>query len=816
MKKILLSIVVFLCLMSFRGISQEYFKLKTKPQIHHCPVSHEVRDHYVPAKKRTQKSKPVDVLVGYSGEIPNEARIAFEQGAVPMIQNMISSDVPLRIIVVWETDDNDYLAAAGPTAFYGGGALTPKPGRVYPVSLIEKILRTNINGEDADIGVFVNSNVNWNYDFSLTSIGSQYDFVSVIVHEIFHGLGFTTSMGLNEETGEGFYNVFTDGSHDVYADFVRLGDAPLETVEDASTAMGQALTSSNLNFERISGETHKIHAPFIYDPGSSLSHLDEQTFSSTESSLMTPFISPGKIERGAGVALEMMYDMGWDMTYINHESIPGKEDFTEDHTLEIEIESDSDFDPSTVFMHYSLDTFQSEVVVPMTFNSQTNRFSATLPAPNDIAYYQYYFEVTNARNVKFTSPGEAPALFTYTFFYDIDNIGPFITHDPLTSINNEETAVVLEALITDDLFGVDTAFVEWTINGTVQSPVGMIPRIGFDGTPLDNEFTATLVFPDGALDAGDVVTYKILALDDSKSQNQGKFPIRGDEWEVIVEQVAQAVVTYMNDFEVVSEDFAGNGFSQIISSGFQNRSMQTTHPYPEAGANNSLNLIYQLNVPIQIRENDPLIEFNEVVIVEPGEPGTTFGVDEFWDYVIVEAQKLGDTEWKPLLDGYDSSSDPAWLNRYNSAPLTASSTLYRERVIDMTASGDFVPGDRVFIRFRLFSDPAVNAWGWGVDDLFIQDVGSAVEDYILRENFTVLPNPATTEINVVMELESSSERLDIIVADPLGKQVYRKSINNVNSRINETIDIADLPSGVYFVNAIFDGKDLISKKIIKQ
>ena len=32
----------------------------------------------------------------------------------------------------------------------------------------------------------------------------------------------------------------------------------------------------------------------------------------------------------------------------------------------------------------------------------------------------------------------------------------------------------------------------------------------------------------------------------------------------------------------------------------------------------------------------------------------------------------------------------------------------------------FDPGDTIFIRFRLFSDPAVVAWGWAIDDIVIQ------------------------------------------------------------------------------------------------
>ena len=70
-----------------------------------------------------------------------------------------------------------------------------------------------------------------------------------------------------------------------------------------------------------------------------------------------------------------------------------------------------------------------------------------------------------------------------------------------------------------------------------------------------------------------------------------------------------------------------------------------------------------------------------------------------------------------MLDGYDSDSDDEWLSAYNSQK-DGDPSMYKERSINILDSFD--PDDEILIRFRLFSDPGVQAWGWVIDDLVIQ------------------------------------------------------------------------------------------------
>ena len=154
-----------------------------------------------------------------------------------------------------------------------------------------------------------------------------------------------------------------------------------------------------------------------------------------------------------------------------------------------------------------------------------------------------------------------------------------------------------------------------------------------------------------------------------------------------------------------------------------------------------------MRYPIIVKENG-VVSFDEVVLVEPGEPGTSFGDDEFWDYVVVEASKDNGNSWLPLLNGYDSGSNVSWLTVYNSnisgqdSRATGSKDLFINRQFSITGNGNFRDGDTILIRFRLFSDPYAHGWGWVIDNLRVQQPVSNRNQVQLSPGHIVLwPNP---------------------------------------------------------------------------
>ena len=210
-------------------------------------------------------------------------------------------------------------------------------------------------------------------------------------------------------------------------------------------------------------------------------------------------------------------------------------------------------------------------------------------------------------------------------------------------------------------------------------------------------------------------------------------------------------------------------------------------------------------------------------MVEPGDPGTRFGDTEFWDFVIVEGRRLEETTWRPFLDGYDSTEDPAWLSTYNNglqgqnSNAAGSNTLFRDRTIDMQANGNFSEGDTVVVRFRLFSDPFAVGWGWAIDNLRIQDTQVAVEDFVDNQDFKVFPNPATDQfLNIKSSFKQPVEKVNVQIHNIHGQLLFQQVYNIQNQSFIESISINHLPKGVLLLTVNIDDKEQLSRRIIRQ
>ncbi|MFM8744645.1 MAG: T9SS type A sorting domain-containing protein, partial [Cytophagales bacterium] len=296
-----------------------------------------------------------------------------------------------------------------------------------------------------------------------------------------------------------------------------------------------------------------------------------------------------------------------------------------------------------------------------------------------------------------------------------DTTIPVIVHTPKDFVLEGTTSLELKVLVTDNI-GVQGAKIDYKINAGSLQMLSLVQDN--DTTSL---YKATL--PTTGLVNGTTISYRITATDNSSNANSALAPTATTFYEVAVIGTAPAQNSYSNDFNSPSSDFFGNGYSIITPAGFSNGAIHSSHPYPEAGSG-SLNFSYQLRVPIKVKAQGASIKFDEIVLVEPGEPGSGFGTDAFYDYVVTEASKDGGVSWKPVEDGYDSRANADWLAKYNSSIISNISqgkgdpTLFKPRVLDLLKN--FKAGDEVLIRLRLFSDPGAAGWGWAIDNLKIQ------------------------------------------------------------------------------------------------
>jgi hypothetical protein len=382
----------------------------------------------------------------------------------------------------------------------------------------------------------------------------------------------------------------------------------------------------------------------------------------------------------------------------------------------------------------------------------------------------------------------------------------------VVSISNKDKGLDIVANVSDAFTGVDTVFVEWKINNEIQPAVGLI--LETDNLFEEDKYVGRISFG-RTLTENDKLEYRLTARDSGSEPNLGRKP-RGElYYNVVVVPVLEAVLTYVNDFDTPSEDFDGD-FIVASPLGFVNPGLHSPHPYQNAGNDNTIDYIAELKVPIIVDNEFPIIEFEEVVLVEPGEPNSTFGQAEFWDYVIVEARELGGATWLPLLDGYDSKANQQWLSQYNTgigngeqnSSASGNSSLLRPRTIDITQKGDFVAGDTITIRFRLFSDPFAVGWGWAIDNLKIQQLAVSSVDFELDNLIQVYPNPSITDeifVKIGKDYQSELEASIFTIDGKLLSQFYLSG--------DEVISFP-YDKGNYLLR-IRSEKGIVTRKIIK-
>ncbi len=744
-------VLLLLTVITFLGFGQRMMGIVSKKPIicYADPVNRNTSfgppEEFLKKRSAGTRAKTSTITVEYVG-FDAQAQNAF-QFAVDIWESLIESPVPIRIRAFWRPLNAGVLGSAIWANAFANFDNAQNLNTFYPVALAEKIAGKQLNHPDSvDIFANFNSNASWYYGTTGTPPVNTHDLVSVVLHEIGHGLGFVDSY--NFTSGQGSVGINGSGVPFVYDLSLEnsIGQNIFTNFTSPSIAMGTQLTSNNLFFNSPTAlPKPRLFAPASFDGGSSIAHLDETTYpAGSPNSLMSPQIGFREVMHDPGPLVKAMFsDMGWVLPRQVH-TPKNLESVINPITLLAKIEAvdpinaSYTYQPASVRLTFAKRSNSTDVVVNGIATGNPHEFSFTIPATSVPDTVFYFLTVTDNLNRTYTSPGKTPKPVQQGRF--VMGIGPDvkapeIAHTPKLFMLASETALDLSAIISDNI-GIQQAQVEYAINGVPQSTVNLTP----DASTIELEdgfeawfratYNGTLTFSPGLLNDGDVITYRIKATDNSSNSNVGFNPAT-TSYQVNVVALAPTQNSYSNNFNSSTNDFFGDPeFSVITPTGFTDGAIHTVHPYPNgSGPDNESNFVYQLRVPIRLKNTNALLRFDEIVLVEPGEAGAAFGSDEFFDYVVVEGSKDGGATWKILADGYDSRAQSTWLTRYNSSndganPPNSNATgipsLFVTRTIDMLANGNFKAGDEMVIRFRLFADQLVHGWGWAIDNLKIQ------------------------------------------------------------------------------------------------
>lgn len=252
-------------------------------------------------------------IVDYNGFTP-EAEAAF-QAAVDVWASLISSPVPIRVEANWTPLEPGVLGSCGPNSFWNSSSL---PSVFFPDALVDALSGSDVGGGDYDILANFNSDYDgWYFGADGNTPPSQYDFMTVVLHELGHGLGFVGWGWV--ESGQG--GVGEDGQVFIYDLFTEdiSGNVLIESYENPSTALASVLQGGHLYWggenavATNNGSRPRLYAPSVWDEGSSYSHLDEVTYPAGDpDSLMTPQLGWGSAIHDPGaITLCLFQDIGW-------------------------------------------------------------------------------------------------------------------------------------------------------------------------------------------------------------------------------------------------------------------------------------------------------------------------------------------------------------------------------------------------------------------------------------------------------------------------------------------------------------------------
>ena len=272
-----------------------------------------------PSDKGTCDTSEDGALIAW----PDEAKQAMNH-VIDILDDLITSSQTIVVDACYQPhSQTSSLAYASATDSYNADRGQGTVG--YAVALLNALDNLDNNTERPEITTSANSAISW--DFCTTNCtvdANKFDFVSTLVHEFLHGLGFAMGFGVDNDNNPTTGNYPSPaGVTDIFvytsAAYTANPNKKIVSLTNNTAALLNIFNAGSGMVEFRGTNTQAINgfAPFVYsvanqwESGSSMSHLDDN-HATNKGRMMNAATDSGPSSRTVdAITLMFLKDIGW-------------------------------------------------------------------------------------------------------------------------------------------------------------------------------------------------------------------------------------------------------------------------------------------------------------------------------------------------------------------------------------------------------------------------------------------------------------------------------------------------------------------------
>jgi hypothetical protein len=288
-------------------------------------------------------STVTDAIGGNPGLTLGAQRLNTFQKAADILETFLDIQLDVKVDASFSSlpcsAGSGVLGSAGSTEGLINSGNAPLTNTIYPIALANNLALQDYNSTSAEISATFNANidnnahclngVNWYYGYDdPTLAGADYvndiSFLSVVIHELLHGLGVSSWVLSNGALNGGFMDAYSANLYDQTSSkswsamnnserqaSMTNSDNLVWTGSHVNTSTAALALTDGMNTGKV-----EMYAPSPYESGSSVSHFST---SATPNEIMEP--SYTEFLTTPGMATQLLQDMGWAIATANNAPI---------------------------------------------------------------------------------------------------------------------------------------------------------------------------------------------------------------------------------------------------------------------------------------------------------------------------------------------------------------------------------------------------------------------------------------------------------------------------------------------------------------